>query len=142
MGQSLQNVGLNPGQHLPAFVRVQRQNRRGAFLRRAIHHFAPSVVGQAVAGLEFRFQHRIGGNTFGMQLDLDSFVDSDAPDLVDIARPRTERQPIECVQDLSILGELPVEAAIRSAIMGKAGRQQDRRRHSKHRTYASHVAPP
>jgi hypothetical protein len=77
-----------------------------------------------------------------MQLDLDSFVDSDAPDLVDIARPRTERQPIECVQDLSILGELPVEAAIRSAIMGKAGRQQDRRRHSKHRTYASHVAPP
>jgi hypothetical protein len=26
--------------------------------------------------------------------------------------------------------------------MGKAGRQQDRRRHSEHRTYASHVAPP
>ena len=61
---------------------------------------------QRLQRLELFVQNRIFGNSVRMELQIHPFVDAQAANFLDVARARSERQPVQGLQDLSILESL------------------------------------
>ena len=59
--------------------------------------------------LELRLQHRILRQAIGMKLLIDPLLQADVLHALDVAGPGAERQAIQRVDDLLVLGELLLE---------------------------------
>ena len=92
---------------------------------------------QCFERLQLCFQHWIFGNAVRVQLEVDPFVDAQPPDLLDIARTRSEGQPVQHLQDLLVLGEFRVEGATGTSQKGRRMRARLPSAQAFH-----HAAPP
>ena len=131
--------------HRGAHHRIGGQ--RLAALRHGTNHLRRRIGGhglgrrhaQRFQRRKLRRQFRILRNSFRMKLQIDPFLEPDFIDRRDVARPGTERQPIQGMQRLPILGKLLLELRIiggrflrllLGSACGQGRRAQQRHAHS------------
>ena len=70
------------------------------------------------------FNQRVFCNELRLQLLPNPLLDAEAADSIDVAGTRTERQPVQDVENLFVLGELLIEPAGGGSGQGSGGNHQ------------------